>query len=132
MRREMGQLVKTDQRDLRALPVVDGVIELQVRELDLAAARPAPLAGAGVRGAAKPRIEVSTLIPQPAGVGNLRRGAPEENCAEVRDPADMAQRLQDQTDRLPTAGRAAVDADVGASAQEIGLRSSLRRNHLCG
>jgi hypothetical protein len=38
MRREMGQLVKTDQRNLSALPVVDRGVKLQVRKLDLAAA----------------------------------------------------------------------------------------------
>ena len=63
MRGEMGQLVETDQGDLRALPVVNGGVELQMRELDLAAPRPAPLAGAEMRRAAEPRIEVSALIP---------------------------------------------------------------------
>jgi len=38
MRREMGQLVKADQRNLSALPVVDRGVKLQVRKLDLAAA----------------------------------------------------------------------------------------------
>ena len=58
MRREMRQFVETDQRDLRALPVVDGAVELQVRELDLAGTRPAPLAHSDMRGAAEPGIEV--------------------------------------------------------------------------
>src|SRR5207248_11714032 len=44
MRREMRQFVETDQRDLSALPVVDGGFKLKVRKLDLAGARPAPLA----------------------------------------------------------------------------------------
>jgi hypothetical protein len=55
---EMGQLVKTDQRDLGALPVVHRAVELQMGELDLAGARPAPFVDAVVRDAAEPRIEV--------------------------------------------------------------------------
>jgi hypothetical protein len=62
MRREMGQFVETDQCDLSALPVVDGRFKLQVRKLDLAGARPAPLAHAEVRGPTDPRIEVLALI----------------------------------------------------------------------
>src|SRR6267378_2209168 len=58
MRREMRQFVETDQRDLSALPVVNGGFKLQVRKLDLAGARPAPLAHAEVRGPADPWIEV--------------------------------------------------------------------------
>jgi hypothetical protein len=38
MRREVGQLVKTDQRDLSALPVIDRGGKLKMRKLDLAAA----------------------------------------------------------------------------------------------
>ena len=125
MGREMRQFVETDQRDLSALPVVDGGFELQVRKLDLAAAWPAPLARSEVRGAAEPRIEVLALIPQPAGVGDLWRRAPEEYRGEVRDPADMAQRLEDQADRFPATGRAAIYADVGSGSQKLGLRSGL-------
>src|SRR5467141_820357 len=58
MRREMRQFVETDQRNLSALPVVNGGFKLQVRKLDLAGARPAPLAHTEVRGPADPRIEV--------------------------------------------------------------------------
>ena len=63
MRGEMRQLVEANQRDLSALPVVDGVVELQVREFDLAAVPPAPLACAEVRNAAEARIEVLALVP---------------------------------------------------------------------
>src|SRR6516162_6679059 len=42
--RKMSQFVETDQRNLCALPGIDRGIKLQVCELDLAAARPAPLA----------------------------------------------------------------------------------------
>src|SRR5438477_10224590 len=38
MRREMGQFVETDQGNLSPLPVIDRAVELQVGELDLAAA----------------------------------------------------------------------------------------------
>jgi hypothetical protein len=124
----MGQLVKIDQRNLSALPVVDRGVKLQVRKLDLAAAWPAPLAPSEMRGAAKPRIEVQALVPQRPGIGDLRRRAPEEDRGEVGDPADMAQRLQDQSDGFPTARRAAINADVGRGPQKPGLRSGLRRD----
>src|SRR6266446_40458 len=40
----------------------------------------------------------------------------------------MAQRLQDQSDGLPTARRTTVYADVGCGLEKRGLRSGLRRN----
>src|SRR6516165_465048 len=104
-----------------------------MRELDLAAARPAPFVGAVERGAAEPRIKVQALVPQPAGVGDLRGGAPEEYGAEARHSADMAQRFEDQSDGLATAGGAAIDANVRGRSQNRGLRSGLRRaNRLSG
>src|SRR5204862_8264054 len=63
IRREMGQLVEADQRNLRALPIVDGGFELQMRKLDLAGARPAPLMHPKMRGTTQPRIEAEALIP---------------------------------------------------------------------
>ena len=60
---EMRQLIEADQCDLRALPVVDRGVELQMRELDLAGARPAPFVASVVRDAAEPRIEVHALVP---------------------------------------------------------------------
>src|SRR4029077_6768006 len=128
MRGKMGQLVEPDQRDLRALPVMDGSPELEMRKLDLAAAWPAPFLPSQVRGATEPRIEVQALVPQPAGVGDLGCGAPEEYRGKVRDPADVAQRLQDQSHRLPAARGAAVYADVRCGLQKLGLRSWLRRD----
>src|SRR6266850_3074821 len=128
MGREMGQLVKTDQRDLSALPVIDRGGELKMRKLDLAAAWPAPFLRSQVRGATEPRIEVQALVPQPAGVGDLGCGAPEEYRGKVPDPADVAQRLQDQSHRLPAARGAAVYADVRGGLQKLGLRSWLRRD----
>jgi hypothetical protein len=128
----MRQLVETDQRNLSPLPVVDSAVKLQVRKLDLAAARPAPFAHSEVRDPPEPGIEVLALIPQSAGVGDLRRGAPEEYCGKVRDPADVAQRLQDQADRFSATCRAAVDADIGRAPQKIGLPSGLRRDRYGG
>ena len=125
VRREMRQLVETDQRDLRTLPVIDGAVELQVREFDLAAPRPAPLAHSDVWRSANPGIEFLALIPQSAGIGDLRCGAPEEHRGEVRDPGGVAQRLQDQPDRFSAAGRPAVDADIGRAPKEVGLPSGL-------
>src|SRR2546423_1835614 len=49
MRGKMRQLVETDQRDLRPLPGVDRAVDLQVRELDPAGPRPAPLAQSDMR-----------------------------------------------------------------------------------
>jgi len=62
MRGEMRQLIETNEGNLRAPPVVDRGVELQVREFDLAAAPPAPLARPGMRGAAEPGIEVLALV----------------------------------------------------------------------
>jgi hypothetical protein len=38
----------------------------------------------------------------------------------------MAQRLQDQSDHLATAGRAAIDADIGLALKKPALGSELR------
>jgi hypothetical protein len=111
----MGQLVEADQRNLRALPLVDRGVELQMRELDLAAVFPAPFVGAVERVTAEPRIKVQALVPQPAGVGDLRGGAPKEYGAEARYSADMAQWLENQSYGLAAAGGAAIDADVRGS-----------------
>jgi hypothetical protein len=46
-------------------------------------------------------------------------------AGEVCDPADVAQRLEDQADRFPTTRRAAVDADVSGGSKELGLRPGL-------
>jgi hypothetical protein len=131
MRGEMGQLVETNQRDLRALPVVNGGVELQMRKLDLASARPAPLACTEMRDPAEPRIKILALIPQSTGIGDLRRRAPEKDRGEVGDPADMTQRLEDQADGLPATRAAAVDADVGGGLQKLGLRAGLRGDRRC-
>jgi len=63
MRREMRQLIETNQRDLSALPIVNSGFKLQVRKFDLAAARPPPFAHADLRRAAEARIEVSAFVP---------------------------------------------------------------------
>ena len=110
---EMRQLVKTDQSDLRALPVVDRGVELEMRKLDLSAAWPAPFVVAMVRGTAEPGIEVRAFIPEPAGIGDLRCRAPEEYRGKARHPADIAQRLEDQPDSLPATCGTAVYADIG-------------------
>jgi hypothetical protein len=89
--------------------------------------------GAPVRGTAELRIEVQAFIPQPAWVGDLWGGAPEENGAKAPHPADMAQRFEDHSDRLAAARGAAVNADVRGGLQKRGLRSGLCRDyHLTG
>jgi hypothetical protein len=80
------------------------------------------------RDPAKSWIEVETLIPQGSGTGDLRGRAPEKYRRKIGDPADMAQRLQDQSDGLAAAGRAAIDADVGLALKKLALRSGLRRD----
>jgi hypothetical protein len=90
MRGEMRQLVETDQRDLRALPGINRAVELQVRELDPAGTRPAPLAHSDMRDPAEAGVEVFALIPQPAGIGDLRGRAPEKYGGEIRHPSGVA------------------------------------------
>src|ERR1700756_4856925 len=124
----MRQLVKTDQCDLRALPVIDCAVELQMREVDPAAVWPTPLAHSDMRDAAEPGIEVLALIPQPAGIGDLRRRAPEKHGGEIRHPGGVAQRFQDQPDRFSATRGTAIDADVGRTAKKLGLRTPLRRD----
>jgi hypothetical protein len=75
-----------------------------------------PFMRSQARGATKPRIEVQAFIPQPAGLGDLGSGAPEEYRAKARYTAGIAQRLQDQRGRLT-----AVDADIGRGSQKLGL-----------
>src|SRR5215469_5609259 len=128
MRGEMRQFVETEERDLGPLPVVHRAVELQVRELDLTAPRPAPFTRSEVRPPAEPWIKVLAFIPQSTRVGDLRGRAPEEHCGEVGDPADMAQRLKDEADRFAAPGRTAIDADIGGSLQKRGLRSRLSGN----
>jgi hypothetical protein len=101
MGREMRQFIKADQRNLRTLPVINCGFELQMGKLDLAAARPAPFTQPQMRGAAKPRVKIQALIPERSGIGDLGHRAPEEDGGEIGDPTDMAQRLQDQSGRLP-------------------------------
>jgi hypothetical protein len=57
----MRQLIETDQSDLRALPVEDRGVELQVRELDLAGAWPTPFVGSVVCDTAELGIEVQKV-----------------------------------------------------------------------
>ena len=63
MRREMRQLVKADQGDLSALPVMNRGFKLEVRKLDFAAIWPAPLMHADMRGTPELRIEGQGLVP---------------------------------------------------------------------
>jgi hypothetical protein len=58
----------------------------------------------------------------------LRHGAAEEDRGEIRDAADIAQRLKDQSDGLSAARRTTIDADIGGGLQERGLRARLRRD----
>src|SRR6202040_3931297 len=99
---------------------------VSVRRDSTAEIRPSRTATSRDRGA--PPLPSITV----ARVGDLRRGAPEEYCGKVRDPADVAQRLQDQADRFSATCRAAVDADIGRAPQKIGLPSGLRRDRYGG
>jgi hypothetical protein len=85
-----------------------------------------------MRGAAEPGIEIQPFIPQRSGIGDLRHRAAEKYGGEIGNSADVAQRLEDQSGSLSATGRAAIDDDVGAAAQKLGLRSGLRRDEVCG
>ena len=128
MRREMRQLVETNERDLRALPGINRAVELQVRELDPAGTRPAPLAHCDMRDPAEARVKVLALIPQPAGIGDLRGRAAEKHGGEIRHPRGVAQRFQDQPDGFSATRGTAIDADVGRTAKKLGLPTGLRRD----
>jgi hypothetical protein len=55
--------------------MVDGAVQLEMGKFDFAASWPTPFLGAVVRNATEPWIEVQALVPQYAGIGNLRRAA---------------------------------------------------------
>jgi hypothetical protein len=63
MRGGMRQLVKADQGDLSALPVMDRGFKLQMRELDFAAIWPAPLMHADMWGTTELGTEGHALVP---------------------------------------------------------------------
>ena len=89
----MRQLIETDERQLGALPLQDGLLMLEMRELDLGAGRKSPLQDGGERLAAGTSIELQALVPKAARVANLHRVAPEEDRREVRLAA-VAERFQ--------------------------------------
>src|SRR5215472_2193343 len=82
-----------------------------------------------MRSATSPRIKTEALIPQCSRVGDLRRRAPKEYRREVRNAADVAQRLQKQSNRLPAARRTAINADIGGGSKKLSLRSRLCRDY---
>src|SRR5213082_2365782 len=81
-----------------------------------------------MRDAAEAGVEVLALIPQPAGIGDLRGRAPEKHGGEIRHPSGVAQRFQDQSDRFSATRGTAIDADVGRTAKKLGLAAALRRD----
>src|SRR5262249_47289464 len=83
IRGKMCQLVKADQSDLSALPVMDRGFKLQMRKLDLATIWPMPLMNPEARDPAKSRIKVEALIPQGSGNGDLGGCAPEEYRCKI-------------------------------------------------
>ena len=113
--------------DLSALPVMNRGLKLQMRKLDFAAIWPAPLMHADMWGTTELRIEGVWSHKAPGLVicGVVRR---KNTAAKFGDPADMAQRLQDQHERLAAPRRAPGDADVGCALQNRGLRSGLCRD----
>ena len=80
----MRQLVKQDQRDLRALPVGDGLFVLKVGHRNRRAGREFPVQHVLDRLSPEQRIEFGALIPQAALVADLDRGSPQKHRAKVR------------------------------------------------
>src|SRR2546421_726484 len=72
--------------------------------------------------------EVLALIPQPAGVGDLRGRASEKHSGEIGHTRGVARRFQAHPARFPPARGTAIDADVGRTAKKLGLRTGLRRD----
>jgi hypothetical protein len=81
-----------------------------------------------MRDPAEAGVEVLVLIPQSAGIGDLRGRAPEKHGGEIRHPSGVAQRFQDQPDRF-SAARGAQNSQLREmqvlAITNIGLPRSL-------
>ncbi len=75
--------------------------------------------------AVEARVYLLALIPEAALGPDLGRGPPEDDRAEPGDVRPL-ERGEEEAEGLPSAGRAAVDGDVGIGAEEVGLRPGLR------
>src|ERR1700723_508706 len=78
------ELVEADQRQLRALPLEDGLVVLEVRELDLGAGREPPFQHRRERLASDDGIKSQALVPEAARIAHLDGVAPEDHGGEVR------------------------------------------------
>jgi hypothetical protein len=121
---EVGQLVEQHLRDLRALPVVDVVVVLEVRHLHAGRAPPVPLEIADVRLPTQQRVDLPAVVPQTARVLDLLRGAAKED-GRVVGHVQPSRGRQQRGIRLSASRRPAADRDVRLRADEASLKARL-------
>ena len=117
----MRQLIETDQRNLRALPIQLAAFVLQVGKLHFPAARPLPQDDRLRRHSTRRRVELHRLVPQPARIAHLRRVATEEHRREFR-LANVVAAAPAAAPKIPSASSSAIDGDVCRARQETLLR----------
>src|SRR3990172_9652675 len=102
---ELLELVEANERDLGASPLQRVLRVLHVRERDGHTSRESILEVVLVRDPVEwmKRVELGRLIPQAALILDLRIGAPEDDRTEGT-VVDVANRLQQESPRLPAAG----------------------------
>jgi hypothetical protein len=135
----MRQLIETDERDLRSLPVEDGLVVLEVGERNRGAGWKAPIEVGVVRFRAKQRVKLEAFVPEAAFIGDLRRCAAKDDGAEGRI-VDVADRLEQLAEGFAstTPSRTTVNRYVGGARQEATLGAGLGANlrwrvhRLCG
>jgi hypothetical protein len=86
----------TQQRDLRTVPVIYRVFVLHMRETQRVAIGPGVLMEPMMRDCAGERIDFLALVPEPAGIDDLRRRATKDDCIEPGYFGDVAKRLEKQ------------------------------------
>src|SRR5690606_31721208 len=123
---EVRELVEADEGDLRALPVEDVLLVLEVRELDgVPCGYVLPLEDALARLEADGAVDAFRLVPEAAFVADLDACAAEDDGAEAGDRRQVAQGFEEEPVALPAACGSAVDDDVRAACEEGFLGSGL-------
>jgi GAF domain-containing protein len=113
---------------LRRLMRGENIIHLAdaLRHAQFAAGRPAEFVIAGPRLAPDLGIELDSLIPHRAGIGDLRRRAAEQHRVKPRLARQIARRLEQQPIGLAGTSGAAIDRNVRLAPGELCLRAGLR------